>query len=92
VPVLYPFIVNNPGEAAQARRRIAAVTIGHLTPPLVEAGTHGDVAEIEAWLDEYAQAQVLDPKRAVKLAEAILDRARSCGLAAEIGITSDAEP
>lgn len=92
VPVLYPFIVNNPGEAAQARRRIAAVTIGHLTPPLVEAGTHGDVAEIEAWLDEYAQAQVLDPKRAVRLAEAILDRARGCGLAAEIGIAPDSEP
>lgn len=92
VPVLYPFIVNNPGEAAQARRRIAAITIGHLTPPLIEAGTQGDVAELEAWLDEYAQAQALDPKRAVKLAEAILDKARGCGLAAEIGIASDAEP
>ena len=41
LPVIYPFIVNNPGEAAQAKRRLAAVTIGHLTPPLVEAGLHG---------------------------------------------------
>jgi cobaltochelatase CobN len=92
IPVLYPFIVNNPGEAAQARRRIAAVTVGHLTPPLMEAGTYGDAAEIEAWLDEYAQAQALDPRRARKLAEAILDKARACGLAAEIGLTPDAEP
>ena len=38
LPVVYPFIVSNPGEAAQAKRRIAAVTIGHLTPPLVGAG------------------------------------------------------
>ena len=41
LPVIYPFIVNNPGEAAQAKRRIGAVTIGHLTPPLVAAGSHG---------------------------------------------------
>ena len=34
LPVIYPFIVSNPGEAAQAKRRIAAVTIGHLPPPL----------------------------------------------------------
>ena len=44
LPVLYPFIVSNPGEAAQAKRRIAAVTIGHLPPPLVATGLAGDAA------------------------------------------------
>ncbi len=91
VPVLYPFIVNNPGEAAQAKRRIAAVTIGHLTPPLVEAGLTGEVSEIEALLDEYAQAQSLDPRRARLLANAILDKARGSGLAEEIGISATME-
>ncbi len=47
MPVVYPFIVNNPGEAVQAKRRIAALTIGHLTPPLCEAGLHGPMAELE---------------------------------------------
>ncbi len=47
VPVVYPFIVNNPGEAVQAKRRISAVTIGHLTPPLSDAGLHGPLAELE---------------------------------------------
>ena len=47
VPVIYPFIVNNPGEAVQAKRRISAVTIGHLTPPLSAAGLHGPLAELE---------------------------------------------
>src|SRR4029078_9110072 len=54
VPVVYPFIVNNPGEAAQARRRLAAVTIGHLTPPLSAAGLHGALAEMEGIIEEYA--------------------------------------
>ena len=62
VPLIYPFIVNNPGEAAQAKRRIAAVTVGHLTPPLTEAGSHAAAAELEGLFDEYADAQSLDPR------------------------------
>ncbi len=89
LPVIYPFIVNNPGEAAQAKRRIAAVAIGHMTPPLVAAGAHGAVQEVEGLMDEYAEAQSLDPRRARRLAELILERARSTGLAEEAGLAQD---
>lgn len=91
VPVLYPFIVNNPGEAAQARRRLAAVTLGHLTPPLQEAGHHGAAAELEALFDEYADAQALDPRRARLLATAILDKARDSGLLQEAGLAAEGD-
>jgi cobaltochelatase CobN len=83
VPVIYPFIVNNPGEAAQAKRRIGAVTIGHLTPPLVEAGGHGAAHELEALFDEFSQAQSLDPRRARAIAGLILERAGEAGLLRE---------
>jgi cobaltochelatase CobN len=86
MPLIYPFIVNNPGEAAQAKRRVAAVTIGHLTPPLMAAGTHGATAELEQLLDEYSEAQTLDPRRAIRLAELIMAQARETGLAAESGV------
>ncbi len=86
IPVVYPFVVVNPGEAAQAKRRIAAVTVGHLTPPLTRAGSHGAAAEIEALLDELSQAQTLDARRARLLTSTILDRARETGLAAECGL------
>ncbi len=89
VPLIYPFIVNNPGEAAQAKRRTAAVTIGHLTPPLTAAGTHGAALELEGLFDEYAEAQSLDPRRASRLAELIMARARDTGLAAESGVAPD---
>jgi cobaltochelatase CobN len=85
-PLIYPFIVNNPGEAAQAKRRTAAVTIGHLTPPLTVAGIHGATAELEGLFDEYSEAQSLDPRRASRLAELIMARAHDTGLAAESGI------
>jgi cobaltochelatase CobN len=86
VPLIYPFIVNNPGEAAQAKRRVAAVTIGHLTPRLTEAGTHGATAELERLFDEYSEAQSLDPRRAARLAELIMARAGEAGLTEDAGI------
>jgi cobaltochelatase CobN len=92
VPLIYPFIVNNPGEAAQAKRRVAAVTIGHLTPQLTAAGTHGATAEMESLFDEYAEAQSLDPRRTGRLAELIMARAWESGLAAESGVTPGENP
>ena len=83
MPVIYPFIVNNPGEAAQAKRRIGAVTIGHLTPPLIEAGSHGAAQDLESLFDEYAEAQDLDPRRARAIAKLILEKAEDTGLAQE---------
>ncbi|HEY1452141.1 MAG TPA: cobaltochelatase subunit CobN, partial [Roseiarcus sp.] len=82
-PVVYPFIVNNPGEAAQAKRRISAATIGHLTPPLIAAGSHGATLELEGLFDEFAEAQGLDPRRARAIAALILDRGRDSGLLKE---------
>ncbi len=64
VPHLYPFIVNDPGEGIQAKRRTSAVIIDHLTPPMTRAELHDDLARMETLVDEYALAADLDPKRA----------------------------
>jgi cobaltochelatase CobN len=90
LPVIYPFIVNNPGEAAAAKRRLGAVTIGHLTPPLKRAGSHGSGAELERMIDEYAAADGLDRRRTGALRSAILEHAASAGLLAESGVAPDA--
>ena len=83
LPVIYPFIVSNPGEAAQAKRRIAAVTIGHLPPPLVERGARPATrAELERLVDEYAQADGLDRRRRERLARLIVETAQRSGLGA----------
>jgi cobaltochelatase CobN len=92
IPVVYPFIVNNPGEAAQAKRRTAAIALGHLTPPLIAAGAYGAVQDIEGLMDEYAEAQSLDMRRARRLAELILERANDTGLAQEAGLAGDLSP
>ena len=73
LPVIYPFIVSNPGEAAQAKRRLAAVTLGHLPPPLVGADLSGDARELERLVDEYAQADGLDRRRRERLARLIVE-------------------
>jgi cobaltochelatase CobN len=86
IPVIYPFIVNNPGEAVHAKRRLSAVTVGHLTPPLSKAGLHGDMAELEGLMEEYAEADGVDKRRATLLESEILDRAWQSGLARDCGI------
>ncbi|RVA44538.1 cobaltochelatase subunit CobN, partial [Mesorhizobium sp. M7A.F.Ca.CA.004.11.1.1] len=91
LPVVYPFIVSNPGEAAQAKRRIAAVTLGHLPPPLTGAGLDENQHKLERLVDEYAQADGLDRRRRDRLAKLIVDTAQKTGFASEAGVaTTDA--
>lgn len=85
LPVVYPFIVSNPGEAAQAKRRIGAVTLGHLPPPLVSA-LPDSLRRLEHLVDEYAQADGLDRRRRDRLARLIVEHAHASGLAREAGV------
>ena len=89
LPHLYPFIVNDPGEGIQAKRRASAVIIDHLTPPMTRAELHDDLARLETLVDEYALAADLDPKRATVLAEDILSLARAQRLDADVNVTRD---
>ena len=91
LPVIYPFIVNNPGEAAPAKRRLGAVIIGHLTPPLQRAGLHGRAATLERLIDEFAGADGLDRRRATALKREILAEATTSGLLAESGAKPEVE-
>ncbi|MBM5791676.1 MAG: cobaltochelatase subunit CobN [Cyanobacteria bacterium M_surface_10_m1_298] len=72
MPHLYPFIVNDPGEGSQAKRRAQAVILDHLTPPLGRAGLHGDLRALEALIDEYWEAVQLGSVRADALRDAAL--------------------
>ena len=92
LPVVYPFIVSNPGEAAQAKRRIAAVTLGHLPPPTVAAGLDAHQQKLERLVDEYAQADGLDRRRRDRLAALIVETAAKSGLAAEAGVANTDAP
>ena len=91
IPVIYPFIVNDPGEAAAAKRRLGAAIIGHLTPATMNAGLHGEMASLELLIDEYAAADGLDGRRTKMLRATILERASALGVSAEAGIECDTE-
>lgn len=89
LPHLYPFIVNDPGEGIQAKRRTAAVIVDHLTPPMTRAELHDDLARMESLVDEYALAADLDPRRAGAIADDILSLARAQRLDADVGVDRD---
>ncbi|TQF31275.1 cobaltochelatase subunit CobN [Bradyrhizobium sp. UNPA324] len=92
LPVIYPFIVNDPGEAAQAKRRLGAVTIGHLPPPLETSTVPEGLRRLERLLDEYSTADGLDPARRQRLIAAIRDEARAAGLEDDLGLDASAAP
>ncbi|HTB02218.1 MAG TPA: cobaltochelatase subunit CobN [Bradyrhizobium sp.] len=91
-PVIYPFIVNNPGEAAAAKRRLGAVTIGHMTPPISAGKLPSGLHTIERLLDEYSVAEGLDPRRRERLARAIIDTAAESGLDRDSGLSDTMTP
>ncbi len=87
MPHVYPFIVNDPGEGTQAKRRAQAVIIDHLTPPLTRAETYGPLRDLEALVDEYFEAAGVDPRRISHLRREILSLTSATGLDADVGMT-----
>jgi cobaltochelatase CobN len=89
LPHIYPFIVNDPGEGSQAKRRAQAVIIDHLTPPLTRAESYGPLADLEQLVDEYYEAAGVDPRRLKLLREQILALAERIGLDKDCGIAGE---
>ncbi len=90
-PHIYPFIVNDPGEGTQAKRRASAVIIDHLTPPLTRAESYGPLSDLEALVDEYYEAAGVDPRRIDHLKREILSLSAATGLDHDAGFEGDEE-
>ncbi len=88
LPLVYPFIVNDPGEGAQAKRRGHAVIVDHLIPPLARADSYGDLARLEQLLDEYATVSALDPAKLPAVRAQIWDLVRAAELHHDLQVTA----
>jgi cobaltochelatase CobN len=80
LPLVYPFIVNDPGEGTQAKRRAHATVIDHMIPPMARADAYGELAKLEQLLDEYATVQALDPAKTPALRARIWELVTSAEL------------
>ncbi len=89
LPHFYPFIINDPGEGTQAKRRNQAVIIDHLIPPMTRAETYGSLMKLEHLVDEYYEASSLDPKRSRVLEKEIENLVKETKLNVDLGIASD---
>jgi len=86
IPLIYPFVVNDPGEGVQAKRRAHAVIVDHLVPPMMRADTYDELAELEALLDEYARLELLDPPKLPALAARIWSAIERANLQADLDV------
>ncbi len=89
MPHIYPFIVNDPGEGTQAKRRAQAVIVDHLTPPLTRAETYGPLRDLEALVDEYFEAAGVDPRRTSYLRREILTLTAATGIDIDAGLEGE---
>ncbi|MBM6404204.1 cobaltochelatase subunit CobN [Phycicoccus sp. CSK15P-2] len=86
VPLVYPFLVNDPGEGTQAKRRAHATVVDHLVPPMARAESYGDIARLEQLLDEYGNVSVMDPAKAPALRGEIWTLIQAAQMHHDLGI------
>lgn len=91
IPLIYPFIVNDPGEGTQAKRRGHACVIDHMVPPMTRAETYGDMMRLEQLLDEYAQVSVLDPAKLAALQTEVWTLVEASKMNHDLGLESKPE-
>ena len=86
LPLIYPFLVNDPGEGTQAKRRAHATLIDHLIPPMARAETYGDIARLEQLLDEHANIATLDPGKLPAIRQQIWTLMRAAKMDHDLGL------
>jgi cobaltochelatase CobN len=91
VPLFYPFVVNDPGEGTQAKRRAHATIVDHLIPPMTRAETYDDLARLEQLLDEYYQVETLDPSKLPAIRARIWETLRDAELHRDLGVEEQPE-
>ncbi|HEX2729940.1 MAG TPA: cobaltochelatase subunit CobN, partial [Rubrobacteraceae bacterium] len=91
VPLFYPFVVNDPGEGTQAKRRAHATVVDHLIPPMTRAETYDDLAKLEQLLDEYYQVETLDPSKLPAIRVQIWEVLRDAELHRDLGVEEQPE-
>ncbi|TFV57038.1 cobaltochelatase subunit CobN [Mycobacterium sp. PS03-16] len=86
LPLIYPFLVNDPGEGAQAKRRAHATIVDHLIPPMARADTYGDIARLEQLLDEYGNIASMDPGKLPAIRGEIWNLMRAAEMHRDLGL------
>ncbi|MDQ4070895.1 MAG: cobaltochelatase subunit CobN, partial [Actinomycetota bacterium] len=91
LPLVYPFVVNDPGEGTQAKRRAHAVIVDHLLPPMTRADTYDELARLEALLDEHAAIAALDPAKLPAIRAQVWDLLVQAEIARDLGVAEQPE-
>ncbi|MER5702839.1 cobaltochelatase subunit CobN [Micromonospora sp. NPDC002296] len=86
MPLIYPFLVNDPGEGAQAKRRAHATIVDHLVPPMARAESYGDIAQLEQLLDEHANVAAMDPAKLPAIRQQIWTLMQSAQMHRDLGL------
>ncbi|MFE4500056.1 cobaltochelatase subunit CobN [Rhodococcus sp. NPDC056743] len=91
LPLIYPFLVNDPGEGTQAKRRAHATLVDHLIPPMARAESYGDISRLEQLLDEHSNISALDPSKLPAIRQQIWTLMRAAKMDHDLGLAERPE-
>ncbi|MGY1591084.1 cobaltochelatase subunit CobN [Geodermatophilus sp. SYSU D00708] len=91
LPLVYPFLVNDPGEGSQAKRRAHATLVDHMVPPMARADSYGDIARLEQLLDEHANVAAMDPAKLPAVRAQIWTLLQAAKLDSDLGLSERPE-
>lgn len=89
LPNIYPYIINDPSEGTQAKRRSNCCIIDHLTPVFTNADLYEELAVLDNHLRSYADARNNDPAKLDILRPMIWDAVVAADLDKDTGYTKE---
>ena len=89
MPHLYPYIIDVPGEGAQAKRRASAVILDHLIPSMSESGTYGAITGIDEKIAQYYRAKTEAPSKLEILSEQIWESVLQADLHTDLELSQE---
>ena len=90
LPNVYPYIINDPGEGTQAKRRSYCCIIDHLPPASTNSDLYDDMAAVEKLMNEYSLAASEDPSKVEILRPMIWEAVEAAKLHTDLEIERDA--
>lgn len=93
IPNIYPYIIDDPGEAMQTRRRTESIALGHMTPSMARADSYEQLDEVNVQIQNYLKNKSgASEERMSEMIRQIYEAAKKNNMLKDLGITDENDP
>ena len=90
IPDINPYIIDNPGEGMQSKRRQYAVTTTHMIPAMARSGGYDEINELELAVQQYLKTRdTQDRSKSAAVMDRIVDLCTKLNMFSDLGLSAD---